>query len=74
MTHLQMPEGQPVCALTNAMFVAPMARHAMAPTDFLLTRTKRGGWAVREASALYLVGQLNPKLTVPRPTEVFKVR
>ncbi len=60
-------------ALTNAMFVAPMAKHAMASTDFLLTRTRRGGWVVREASALYLVGQLNPKLTVPRPTEMFKV-
>lgn len=50
----------------NNMFRAPVYGHKLAPTDFLLIRTKRN-YYIREVEALYVVGQECPKIEVPAP-------
>jgi hypothetical protein len=65
--------GEAVQALENKLFIAPVAEHKVAPTDFLLVRNSSHNqksymqWWVKELPALYAVGQLQPKVVVSKP-------
>ncbi|XP_012946001.1 LOW QUALITY PROTEIN: transcription initiation factor TFIID subunit 1 [Aplysia californica] len=53
-------------ALENNMFRSPIYEHKVAPTDFLVIRT-RHGYFVREVETIYAVGQEGPLMEVPGP-------
>ena len=61
--------GQTVTALTNNMYIAPLVRHTPTPHTFLLVRVVgQNYWTVRALpSGCYIVGQQEPKLSVPYP-------
>ena len=62
----EVKEGVTVTALTNNLFIAPMARHAPPANTFLLIRSE-GSWSIRPLPSCYLVGQQEPKQSVPYP-------
>ena len=49
------------------MFRAPAYQHAMRPTDFIVIHTTEGRLFVRQVKTIFMVGQLMPKETVPKP-------
>ena len=61
--------GQTVTALTNNMYISPVIRHTPTPHTFLLVRVVgQNYWTVRALpSGCYVVGQQEPKLSVPYP-------
>ena len=65
----QLRPGQTVTALTNNMYIAPVVRHVPTPHTFLLMRVVGANyWTVRSLpSGCYVVGQEEPKLSVPYP-------
>ncbi|XP_077984278.1 transcription initiation factor TFIID subunit 1-like [Glandiceps talaboti] len=58
--------GQSVQAFENNLFRAPIYRHTMPSTDFLIIRT-RIGYYIREVEDIYTVGQVCPLMEVPGP-------
>lgn len=58
--------GQCIQALENNMYRAPIYKHKMAPTDFLIIRTRVGYW-IRIVDAIFTVGQECPLYEVPGP-------
>ncbi|XP_053398607.1 transcription initiation factor TFIID subunit 1-like isoform X2 [Mercenaria mercenaria] len=58
--------GQCQQALENNMFRAPIYEHKMAPTDFLIIRT-RNHFYIRDVETIFCVGQQNPLYEVPGP-------
>ena len=65
----QLKPGQTVTALTNNMYIAPVIRHTPTPHTFLLVRiVGQNYWTVRALpGGCYIVGQEEPKLSVPYP-------
>ncbi len=61
--------GKAVQAMDNNLFRAPMFKHVVPETDFLVVKpTAQGKKAViREIPSVYTVGQVQPKLEVPAP-------
>ena len=61
--------GQTVTALTNNMYISPVVRHSPTPHTYLLVRVVgQNYWTVRALpSGCYIVGQQEPKLSVPYP-------
>ncbi|KAJ3392724.1 hypothetical protein HDU92_008227 [Lobulomyces angularis] len=63
-------KGKTVQTLYNNLFRAPLFRHDVHPTDFLLIRhvaDKRTKYFLREIPSIYCVGQTYPMMEVPRP-------
>ncbi|ESN93291.1 hypothetical protein HELRODRAFT_194117 [Helobdella robusta] len=58
--------GQCVTAFENNMFRAPLYEHKMNCTDFLIIRN-RNHYYIREADAIFVVGQECPLIEVPGP-------
>ena len=58
--------GQCVQALENNLFRAPIYHHRLAPTDFLIIRSRQQLW-VREIKDVFTVGQSCPLYEVPGP-------
>jgi len=52
--------------MDNNLFRAPVVRHNVSTTDFLLVRSK-GRFFLREIPAIYAVGQEQPVTEVPAP-------
>lgn len=55
--------------LSNNMYAVPVFRHTIRPTDFLLltSKSKKDIIYIREIPAVYIAGQIQPKLEVPAP-------
>lgn len=62
-------KGTYVQSFENDLFKAPVFKHDVSETDFLLVRygDKNPKWIIREVSALYTVGQEQPLAEVPAP-------
>ncbi|XP_070554018.1 transcription initiation factor TFIID subunit 1-like [Ptychodera flava] len=58
--------GQSLQAFENNLFRAPIYRHDMQVTDFLVIRTRQG-YYIREVEDIYTVGQTCPLMEVPGP-------
>ncbi len=58
--------GKTVQAIDNNMFRAPVFKHGLAETDFLVIRQGKKAF-LREIPAVYTVGQQQPKMEVPAP-------
>jgi len=59
-------EKKTVQALDNNLFRAPIFKHQVPETDFLIIRSGRKAY-IREIPAIYAVGQIQPKLEVYAP-------
>ena len=60
-------QGDIITCFENNMFRAPAYQHAMRPTDFIVIHTTEGRLFVRQVKTIFMVGQLMPKETVPKP-------
>jgi len=64
-------EGEILQTFTNNLFRAPIVRHGVNPSDFLLVRVKTQSTAlsfvIREIPQLFICGQIEPQRIVPRP-------
>ncbi|KRX42736.1 Transcription initiation factor TFIID subunit 1 [Trichinella murrelli] len=58
--------GETLQAIENNLFRAPIFRHRVPSTDFLIMRT-RSGLYIRKVEALFCVGQELPLIEVPSP-------
>ena len=58
--------GTTVTALTNNLFISPLAKHAAPAHTFLLIRSE-ASWFIRPLPSCYIVGQQEPKQSVPYP-------
>ncbi|XP_030373648.1 transcription initiation factor TFIID subunit 1 isoform X4 [Scaptodrosophila lebanonensis] len=58
--------GQCIQAIENNMYRAPIYRHKMSETDFLVIRTRNTYW-IRAVNAIFTVGQECPLYEVPGP-------
>ncbi|KRX91385.1 Transcription initiation factor TFIID subunit 1 [Trichinella pseudospiralis] len=58
--------GETLQAIENNLFRAPIFRHRVPNTDFLIMRT-RSGLYIRKVQALFCVGQELPLIEVPSP-------
>ncbi len=63
----EVPTGDTVQMLDNNLFKAPLVKHDVPMTDFLLIRGKNNKAYIREIPAVYAVGQLQPSTEVPAP-------
>eukprot|EP01034_Spumella_vulgaris_P022021 gene22021-28115_t len=65
-------EGETQQAFVNNLFKAPIFKHRPHATDFLLIRTKLSqkvmSYSIRTIPYIYLCGQQEPLMMVPRPT------
>jgi hypothetical protein len=59
--------GAPVLAVENNMFIAPLVCHAPPERVFVLELQDDGLYTLRKISCSVSVGQVEPKLVVPRP-------
>lgn len=57
---------QPIMALENNMFRAPLYPHQPKITDFLMIRNAHG-YFIRQIPAIFIVGQEHPKMEIPSP-------
>ena len=58
--------GTRISTIDNKLFTSPVYLQTMPDTDFLLIRT-RDGIFIRKVSAVFCIGQQNPKIEVPHP-------
>ena len=58
--------GQSLQTLENNLYRAPIYKHDLPDTDFLIIRT-RNNYFIREVSTIFTVGQLLPLFEVPGP-------
>jgi transcription initiation factor TFIID subunit 1 len=63
--------GETVRTLHNAMYRAPIFKHDIKGTDFLIIRTNTGvagmSWHIRNIDHLFVVGQEFPSMEIPSP-------
>ena len=64
-------EGEILQTFTNNLFRAPIVKHSVNPSDFLLVRVKAQAtslsFVIREIPQLFICGQIEPQRIVPRP-------
>ena len=79
----EIEKGESTLTLHNSMFRAPVFKHNLLPTDFVIVRSTTGiggsEWYMRTLENLYVVGQEFPSVEVPgehsrRVTDVSKRR
>ncbi|XP_030020533.1 transcription initiation factor TFIID subunit 1 isoform X3 [Manduca sexta] len=61
-----LPPGATQPVVENNMYRAPIYEHTMAPTDFLVIRTRQA-YYIREVDAVFVAGQECPLYEVPGP-------
>jgi hypothetical protein len=65
---VEMKPGTMISSLNNNMYTAPLFKHVNKQTDFILIANKADRtFYVREIPALYVTGQILPKVEVPAP-------
>lgn len=63
----EVPTGDTVQMMDNNLFRAPIVKHNPPTTDFLLVRSKKNKFYIREMPPVYAVGQEQPVTEVPAP-------
>ncbi|KAF0992521.1 hypothetical protein HZS_5209, partial [Henneguya salminicola] len=65
--------GESLMAIENNMFRAPIYRHSVRKTDFLIIKSTHG-YFIRRVPVIFTVGQEHPKIEVPGPNSKTSMR